>query len=48
MTFDFHFEATLYNGVTGQFGKGALGELVYLYTVMQREISLVRSCANLT
>jgi len=33
VAFDFHFEAALYNRVTGQFGKGALRELVYLYTV---------------
>lgn len=34
VTFNFHFEPTLYNGVTGQFGKRALGELVYLYSVI--------------
>lgn len=35
VTFNFHFEATLYNGVTGQFGKRTLGELVYLYAVIR-------------
>lgn len=34
VAFDFHFEATLYNGITGQFSKRALGELIYLYSVV--------------